>query len=292
MWPGSFLKYLTLERNYSQRTVKEYQDDLKAFELFYKDLDETLTWETVDVDIVRNWIVKMLDSGLTSSTVNRRLSALRTFYKYLLKCGWIKYNPIRSLKGPKKEKVLPAFLREEEMDRLLSSGFFEENFLGRRDRLMISLFYETGVRLSELTSLDDVSVDLGMSQIKVTGKRNKQRIIPFGEHLQKMIQEYLNEKKVLRIELEAFFVDELGCRLKNDKVRFLVRYYLNKVSTLKKRSPHVLRHTFATAMLNNNADLETLKDLLGHESVSTTEIYTHTTFEELKKMYNQAHPRA
>lgn len=292
MWLESFLKYLMFERNYSQRTVREYKDDLKAFESFYKKIDETLSWDSIDSDVVRNWVVGMMDVGLTPATVNRRLSALRTFYKYLLKREWVEVDPVRVLRGPKKEKLLPFFLREEEMDRLLDENFFSDDFFGRRDRLMLSVFYETGIRLSELVGLDEQNVDLVLSQLKVTGKRDKQRIIPFGDRLQRMLKDYLDEKATLGDRSPALFVDENLKRMKNDKVRRLVQRYLSNVSTLKRKTPHVLRHTFATTMLDNNADLETLKELLGHESVSTTEIYTHTTFEELKRMYNQAHPRA
>lgn len=292
MWLESFLKYLMFERNYSQRTVREYKDDLKAFESFYKKIDETLSWDSIDSDVVRNWVVGMMDVGLTPATVNRRLSTLRTFYKYLLKREWVEVDPVRVLRGPKKEKLLPFFLREEEMDRLLDENFFSDDFFGRRDRLMLSVFYETGIRLSELVGLDEQNVDLVLSQLKVTGKRDKQRIIPFGDRLQRMLKDYLDEKATLGDRSPALFVDENLKRMKNDKVRRLVQRYLSNVSTLKRKTPHVLRHTFATTMLDNNADLETLKELLGHESVSTTEIYTHTTFEELKRMYNQAHPRA
>lgn len=293
MWTDAFLEYLTLERNYSSRTVGEYRDDLEAFESYYKKMDSTLSWETVDGDVVRDWMVSMMEAGRAATTVNRRLSALRTFYRYLLKRGWIEVDPVRSLQGPKKKKPLPVFLKESEMDRLLDGRFFADDFSGRRDRLIVDTFYSTGIRLSELTGLNDGDVDLRGGVIKVTGKRNKQRIVPFGGELEALFRTYLNEKSSLGMEYGgAVFVDEKGERLTNVKVRNLVRHYLGMVTTQKKRSPHVLRHTFATSMLNHHADLESLKELLGHESIATTEIYTHTTFEELKEMYNQAHPRA
>lgn len=293
MWTDAFLEYLTLERNYSSRTVGEYRDDLEAFESYYKKMDSTLSWETIDGDVVRDWMVSMMEAGRAAATVNRRLSALRTFYRYLLKRGWIEVDPVRSLQGPKKKKPLPVFLKESEMDRLLDGGFFADDFSGRRDRLIVDTFYSTGIRLSELTGLNDGDVDLRGGVIKVTGKRNKQRIVPFGGELEALFRTYLNEKSSLGMEYGgAVFVDEKGERLTNVKVRNLVRHYLGMVTTQKKRSPHVLRHTFATSMLNHHADLESLKELLGHESIATTEIYTHTTFEELKEMYNQAHPRA
>ena len=179
------------------------------------------------------------------------------------------------------------------MDRLLDGDFFGSDFAGKRDRLIVGMFYATGIRLSELTGLDNRDVDLQGRAIKVTGKRNKQRVVPFGDELETQIREYLDLKSSLGLaDGGAMFVDQKGQRLKNVKVRALVRHYLGMVTTQRKRSPHVLRHTFATSMLNHHADLEALKELMGHESVSTTEVYTHTTFEELKEMYNLAHPRA
>ena len=293
MWLESFLKYLAYERNYSDRTIAEYENDLKAFESFYKDLNQTLTWGAIDADVVRDWVVSLMEAGYKSSTVNRRLSAVRSFYKYSLKRGWLKVSPVKNIKGPKREKLLPMFLKESEINHLLDGHFFSDDFTGRRDRLIINMFYATGIRLSELTGLNDGDVDLESKQLKVLGKRNKQRLIPFGQELEALLIEYKNERTLIGTNVGgALFVDDSGCRLKNEKVRELVQNYLSLVTTIKKKSPHVLRHTFATSMLNNGADLEALRELLGHESISTTEIYTHTTFEELKKMYNKAHPRA
>lgn len=293
MWTDSFLDYLKFERGYSQRTIQEYHDDLKAFEAFCKESVPELTWETMEGDVVRNWMVFMMDAGRSAATVNRRLSALRTFYKYLLKRGWMKSDPLCGIKGPKKQKPLPAFLKESELDSLLDGDSFGGDFAGKRDKLIVSVFYETGIRLSELTNLNEKDVDLDEGMLKVTGKRNKQRIVPFGEELKGVFRDYLDEKRMSGISCEgAMFTDGSGVRLRNARVRGIVKYYLGLVSAQKKRSPHVLRHTFATSMLNHHADLESLKELLGHESVSTTEVYTHTTFEELKEMYNHAHPRA
>ena len=195
--------------------------------------------------------------------------------------------------GPKKKKPLPVFLREGEMDRLLDDMDFGEGFEGCRDRMIIEMFYATGMRLSELIGLDDKDIDFSASLVKVTGKRNKQRLIPFDEELGCSMREYVNVRnEAVPVRSDAFFVRENGERLSRSIVENIVKRNLSKVVTLKKRSPHVLRHTFATAMLNNNAELGVIKELLGHESLATTEIYTHTTFEELKKVYNQAHPRA
>ena len=203
-------------------------------------------------------------------------------------------DPLRKVIGPKKKKTLPVFLKEREMNRLLDDIDFGEGFEGCRDRLIIEMFYATGMRLSELIGLDDACVDFSASLIKVTGKRNKQRLIPFGEELKKTMADYVNlRNEVVPVRQDgAFFVRKTGERLYRGMVECIVKRNLSKVTTVKKRSPHVLRHTFATVMLNHDAELGAIKELLGHQSLATTEIYTHTTFEELKKVYNQAHPRA
>lgn len=293
MMKESFLKYLRLERNYSEKTVVSYGTDLEKFECYLKGLDSGLRLENADADIVRGWILEMMDAGMTETSVNRKLSTLRAFYKYLLKKGVITVDPMLVVKGPKRKKPLPAFVKESDMDRLLDGGSFDGSFSGIRDKLVMSVFYETGMRLSELISLNDSDVDLHKSVFKVTGKRNKQRYIPFGEQLKAEIETYLGVRsRDVKNHCEAFFVRENGQMLYPMMVYRLVKQNLSKVVTLKKRSPHVLRHSFATAMLNNEAELEAVKEILGHESITTTEIYTHTTFEELKKIYKHAHPRA
>ena len=289
----SFLHYLRYERNYSEKTVVSYGIDLRDFQGYLNGVDVELKLENVDSDVVRGWIVKLMESGLSGASVNRKLSTLRTFYKYLLKKKMITVDPMSIVKGPKRKKPLPTFVREGDMDRLLDGGLFDDSFEGVRDKLIMAMFYETGIRLSELISLDDTDIDLFSNVLKVTGKRNKQRLIPFGENLKNAIRSYVECRNVaVGCSCEAFFVRKNGKRLYQMLVYKLVKQNLSKVVALKKRSPHVLRHSFATAMLNNNAELEAVKELLGHESVTTTEIYTHTTFEELKKVYKQAHPRA
>lgn len=293
MMKESFLRYLRLERNYSEKTVVSYGTDLEKFECYLKGLDSGLRLENADADIVRGWILEMMDAGMAETSVNRKLSTLRAFYKYLLKKGVITVDPMLVVKGPKRKKPLPAFVKESDMDRLLDGGSFDDSFSVIRDKLVMSVFYETGMRLSELISLNDSDVDLHKSVFKVTGKRNKQRYIPFGEQLKAEIEIYLGVRsRDVKNHCEAFFVRENGQMLYPMMVYRLVKQNLSKVVTLKKRSPHVLRHSFATAMLNNEAELEAVKEILGHESITTTEIYTHTTFEELKKIYKHAHPRA
>lgn len=291
---GAFVDYLRYERNLSERTIDEYRSDLMAFESFFKSLEGNLTWETVDTDVAREWVVQMMEKGNKASSVQRRLSALRSCYRFLLKRGMVSNDPVRNLASPKKERALPAFIRDDEMERLLdSSGMFSDNFEGRRDKLIIELFYETGLRLSELTGLDVQDVNLLACTVRVTGKGNKQRIVPFGERLRQLLAGYLDERSGLaEMATDAFFVTVKKKRMTGSQVRAMVKDKLALVTTQRKRSPHVLRHTFATTMLNHNADLQSVKELLGHERLQTTEIYTHITFEELKQVYSKAHPRA
>lgn len=288
-----FLDYLKLERNYSPATVKHYRDDLKEFERFFQELDLQLSWETIDSDIVRRWMEAMMDRGNVASSVNRRLSALRSFYRYALRRNLIERDPVHGIQGPKRKRPLPQFLKEAEMDRLLDENMWTDCYKDVLARTIIVTFYETGIRISELIGLNDKDVDYINCEIKVTGKRDKQRIIPFGDELSETLISYQHRRNAeMKCESEAFFRTEKGGRVTDAQVRQIVKTNLSKVSTLKKRSPHVLRHTFATAMLNHEAGLESVKKLLGHESLSTTEIYTHTTFEQLKKVYKNAHPRA
>ena len=288
-----FLDYLKLERNYSPATVKHYRDDLKEFERFFQELDLQLSWETIDSDIVRRWMEAMMDRGNVASSVNRRLSALRSFYRYALRRNLIEKDPVHGIQGPKRKRPLPQFLKEAEMDRLLDENMWTDCYKDVLARTIIVTFYETGIRISELIGLNDKDVDYINCEIKVTGKRDKQRIIPFGDELSETLISYQHRRNAeMKCESEAFFRTEKGERVTDAQVRQIVKTNLSKVSTQKKRSPHVLRHTFATAMLNHEAGLESVKKLLGHESLSTTEIYTHTTFEQLKKVYKNAHPRA
>lgn len=288
-----FLDYLKLERNYSPATVKHYRNDLKEFERFFQGLDQQLSWESVDSDIVRRWMEYMMDKGNAASSVNRRLSALRSFYRYALRRNLVVKDPVHGIQGPKRKRPLPQFLKESEMDQLLDERMWTDSYKDVLARTIIVTFYETGVRISELIGLNDKDVDYINCEIKVTGKRDKQRIIPFGDELFKTLTAYQQQRDIeTESESVAFFRTEKGNRVTDEQVRQMVKINLSKVSTLKKRSPHVLRHTFATAMLNHDAGLESVKKLLGHESLSTTEIYTHTTFEQLKKVYNNAHPRA
>ena len=292
---NDFLDYLTHERAYSPHTVTSYGNDLREFDTYLKNTEDPIELSHADADLVRRWAMELMASDMKAASVNRKLSALRTFYKYLLKKGEIEVSPMQSIHGPKKKKPLPQFVREGDMERLLDETSAPATWQEARNRLIIQLFYETGIRLSELVGLDESDVDFGRKTIKVTGKRNKQRVIPVGDGLLEGLRTYMEMKERLCTDGDCrlpLFVTDKGARVYDKWVYRLVHGELSQVVTLKKRSPHVLRHTFATAMLNNDAELGAVKELMGHESVSTTQIYTHTTFEELKKAYKQAHPRA
>ena len=288
-----FLDYLSSELNRSQQTVESYRDDLKHFEKFAKDLSDSFSWETVDSDMVRDWMESMMDKGNSAATVSRRLSALKTFYRFALARRYVESDPVYSIKGPKKEKPLPQFVKESEMDELLDRQAWGDDYNNVRARTIIILFYETGMRLSELVNLNDKDVNFVTSEIKITGKGNKQRIVPFGDELKNTLLEFRRLRDAsVEVKTPALVVSDKGTRMSPSKVQNIVRSNLSRVCSLKKKSPHVLRHSFATAMLNHHVGIENLKKLLGHANISTTEIYTHTTFEQLKRVYNEAHPRA
>ena len=294
LWTDSFLKYLAAERNYSSATIESYAKDLSMFQEFLEEQNPNASWTAVEAEDVREWVIYLMDEQkMAASSVNRRLSAMRSFYKYLRRVGRVSINPMEKVVAPKKKRPLPYYVRESEMDRLLELTAEDRSFKGIRDRLVLMMFYETGIRRAELLGMTDASVDLVTKQIKVTGKRNKQRIIPFGEELESEIKAYqiAREETLGQRTFPALFVTEKGTAMNEKQVSKIVKENLSKVTTIKKRSPHVLRHSFATAMLNNKADLTSIQKLLGHESVSTTEIYTHVSFEELKSEYKNAHPR-
>lgn len=288
-----FFDYLRYERNYSECTLSAYRDDLLAFEEYFKAQVPDMTWLTVRTDVVRDWMEEMMDRGNKASSVNRRLSALRSLYRFALSRKLVERDPVRIIERPKNSKRLPAFVKDSDMHELLDERMWNmEDFKDVTMRSILLVFYETGIRLAELTSLDDSMVDFVNKQIKVTGKRDKQRVIPFGEELEKALLYYIKVRNENVPQVSgAFFVSADGKRVTPQAVRYRVKKYLGKVTPQKKRSPHVLRHSFATTMLNHGAGLESVQKLLGHQSVATTEIYTHTTFEKLKEIYKSAHPR-
>lgn len=289
---NEFIVYLRYEKRRSERTIGSYLEGLKAFEAFVKGIDESLGWQTVDKDIIRNWIESLMDGGMMASSVNCRLSSLRSFYRFALSRGFVDHDPAHSVIGPKREKPLPYYLREGEMDKLLDSDSWTDDYQDVCERTIIMLFYQTGMRLSELIDLTLESVNFSNSEIKVLGKGNKERLIPFGRELREVLEKYLESRSSLaNVFSNALLLNRQGRRLSKSVVGEIVKRRLSVVTTMKKRSPHVLRHTFATVMLNNESGIESVQKLLGHSKLSTTNIYTHTALEQLKKTYGKAHPR-
>jgi integrase/recombinase XerC len=271
-------------------------NDLCRFVTFLEEKEalegESFPVDRVDTDLVRQWMMDLMKQSLSSASVNRKLSALHSFFKYLVRQGVIKKHPFALLSGPKKAKALPYFIKEKEMEEVLDEENFTQDFEGIRNRLMLEMFYETGIRCSELVGIQNTDIDPEAMTLKVTGKRNKQRIVPFAARLKEMIVHYINVKaRDVKTENSSFFVRKDGRPVSSAIVYYAVKKSLSDIPTLSKRSPHVLRHTFATGMLNDGAEISAVRSLLGHSSLASTSVYTHVTFEELKKVYN-AHPRA
>ena len=293
MFIGSFIGYLRTERHYSNHTLRAYESDLLAFKEYVATIDESISFWESDADVARRWVSSMMDAGASPSSVCRRLSSLRTFFDFLHTEGILSHNPISGLRGPKCRKSLPVFVRESDMDRLLDDMSGSGGYAASRDRMILQLFYETGMRLSELVALDVSSVDMDAKVVKVLGKRNRERMIPFADGLWRSMEAYLELRaQSVQAHSPALFLSDKGVRINRTYIYRMVNARLGDVAQLRKRSPHVLRHTFATAMLNNNAELGAVKELLGHRQLATTEVYTHLTFEELKCFYDKAHPRA
>ncbi len=272
-------------------TVISYSRDLDQFEIYLGEVYELNDLLEAGHQMVRSWIVKLMEVGITARTINRKLSTLKSFYKYSLRQGEITKNPMNKVVAPKTAKKLPEFVEQDKMQLLFRDDVFSDDFASLRDRLMLELLYATGIRLSELVMLKES--DVSANAIKVLGKRNKERIIPVGNFLMELIQNYLNKKKEISLEQnEHLLVTDRGDKLYDKFVYRKVNYYLGVITTANKKSPHVLRHTFATHMLNNGADLNAIKELLGHANLSATQVYTHNTIEKLKNVHSQAHPRA
>ena len=290
----SFLQYLQIEKRYSPHTVRSYLNDLEQFYRFLISLGLPEDPVAVTSHDIRAWIVSMLDNNYSAISVHRKISCLRVFYRYLRKEGIVKNDPLEKVVLPKRKKTLPVFIEEEAINKLLDNFSFGDDFAGIRNRTIIELLYITGIRRAELIGLRDSDVDLTEGSLKVTGKRNKQRIIPIVNAFIKRLEEYLRvrNENVETISNGWFFITDKGNKLYDKYVYNTVNSYLAMVTTIEKKSPHVLRHTFATHMLNRGADLNSIKELLGHANLSATQIYTHNTFEKLKKVYKQAHPRA
>jgi integrase/recombinase XerC len=290
----SFLRYLQIEKRYSSHTVGSYLNDLDQFFkfLFAQGIPEDAV--SVTSHDVRSWMVSLLENGYSASSIHRKISSLRVFYRYLRKEGYASNDPLEKLILPKMKKRLPVFVEEASIDSLLDNNNFGDDFEGIRNRMVIEMLYLTGMRRSELTGLHDGDVDLAEGTVKVTGKRNKQRIIPLLKSFTGELKEYIGVRNTAFPEGRNgwFFLTNKGNKLYDKYVYNIVTRYLSMVTTIEKKSPHVLRHTFATHMLNHGADLNSIKEFLGHANLSATQIYTHNSFEQLRKIYKQAHPRA
>ncbi|HSH65125.1 MAG TPA: site-specific tyrosine recombinase/integron integrase [Bacteroidia bacterium] len=287
---NSFLEYLQYEKRFSNHTILAYRNDLQQFIDYLQKTYDIHKPEDINHAFIRSWIVSMMDQNISSRSVNRKITTLKTFYKFLLRQQVVIENPMLKIQSPKTSKRLPVFVEKENMNTLLDSTEFGNDFDGQRNKLLIELLYATGIRLSEVINLKQENISLSSSHLKVLGKRNKERIVPFNDAIRQLIEDYVKHPEVK--SNEYLFVTKNGKKLYGKFVYRVVNKYLSEVTSVQKKSPHVLRHTFATHMLNNGADLNAIKELLGHANLSATQVYTHNTVEKLKNVHKQAHPKA
>jgi integrase/recombinase XerC len=287
-----FIKYLQFEKRYSGHTIVAYNTDLGQFIQFIEESVGDFDFIKVLPKNIRSWIIFLMETGVSSRSINRKIATLKSFYKYLMRQELIEKSPVQLVTIPKVGKKLPTFIQKENLDQLLDLDMFSHDFEGTRDKVIVSLLYGTGVRLSELKNLKINNIDLLESTIKVLGKRNKERIVPYPKTMNSVINNYLEFRDKLTGINQFLLLTSNGKQVYDKLIYRVVNNYLGLVTTIAKKSPHVLRHSFATHLLNNGADLNAVKELLGHSNLSATQVYTHTTFEKLKEIYNQAHPRA
>ena len=289
-----FLDFLKFEKRYSELTVRSYSNDLSQFSAFCMEELRLNDTSLANYNHIRSWIISLLEHGMSPITVRRKISSLRSYFRFLLKQGSVEVNPMTKVISPKSKKVLPGFIEQEPMNILLDQFDFGDGFIGARDKLIIELLYVTGIRRAELVSLKLNDVQLSNLVVKVIGKRNKERVVPISKEFAHTLKAYiaLRAESFPEIQYESFFLTSKGAPIYPEMVYRLVSKYLRFVTTFEKKGPHTLRHTFATHMLNNGADINAIKELLGHANLSATQIYTHNTFEKLKQIYKQAHPRA
>lgn len=291
-----FLRYLQFEKRYSQHTIIAYRTDLEQFFIYLEVQFQTKDINQINHFYVRSWIVSLIESKISTRSVNRKITVLKSFFKFLMREKLIENNPMIKIQSPKNSKRLPVFVDKLKMIEVLDSDKFENNFKGICNKLIIELFYDTGIRLSELVNLKIENINQIAQTIKVLGKRNKERIVPFAGSFNELLSNYIQLRKNIQEETatntEVLFIKESGKALNQKAVYHIVKTHLKKLTTLQKRSPHVLRHTFATHMLENGADINAVKELLGHSSLAATQVYTHNTIEKLKNVHKQAHPRA
>jgi integrase/recombinase XerC len=289
-----FLNYIKFEKRYSLNTFSAYKKDLEQFFSFLLSDYQTEDEITINHLMIRSWLVHLMENKISPRSVNRKITTLKSFFKFLKKEGVIVENPMSKILSPKTNKRLPGFVEKDKMDQLFDKIIFENNYIEQRNKLILELFYATGMRLSELVNLQMNDIDIHNSNIKVLGKRNKERIIPFSNKIQETIIQYIDLKNNTFPSLKenSFFLTKGGKKIYQKLVYRVVNYYLSMITTIDKKSPHILRHTFATHMLDNGADLNAIKEILGHANLSATQIYTHNTIEKLKTIYKQAHPKA
>jgi len=287
-----FLAYIQYEKRYSPHTVTAYRTDLDQFFAFLSAQYQITEITDVDHAMIRSWLVFLMEYGDSPRSVNRKLTSLKSFYRFLLKEGVVENNPMRRIISPKTSKRLPEFVESENMVALFEDFANRGGFSGIRDSIIIEMFYNTGIRLSELMNLKERDIDFHSDTIKVLGKRNKERIIPFSKKFGLLIKEYIKEKEKTFGAVPQLFLTDSGRKMYAKCIYLIVKRHLGSITTLEKKSPHILRHTFATHLLNNGADLNAVKELLGHASLAATQVYTHNTIERLKEIYKQAHPRA
>jgi len=287
-----FIKYLQFEKRYSGHTIVAYNTDLGQFVHFMKESVGDFDFKKVTPRNVRSWIIFMMEEGVSARSINRKIATLKSFYKYLMKQELMDVSPVQLVTTPKVGKKLPTFVQKENLDQLLDLDLFNHDYEGVRDKLIVSLLYGTGIRLAELKNLQTKDLDTIGSAIKVLGKRNKERIVPYPRSINGIIKDYFELRKEIVGNNQFLFLTSDGEQVYDKLIYRVVKKHLGMVTTMSKKSPHILRHSFATHLLNNGADLNAVKELLGHSNLSATQVYTHTTFEKLKEIYNQAHPRA
>jgi integrase/recombinase XerC len=289
----SFLSYIEYERRYSKHTIESYGNDLEQFFFYLKSEYQKEEIELASHLEIRSWIVSMMEQKISPRSINRKLSTLKSFFKFLMRKGVVKKSPLSKVLAPKTSKRLPVFVEKAGIERLLTDIEFPEGFIGVRDKMILDLFYNTGMRRSELNNLKETDIDSYNAQIKVLGKGNKERIIPIQPQLRTAMKEYIDLKnQSIATPSIYLFVNQEGKLLNPSNIYQIVKKYLNLITTIDKKSPHVLRHTFATHLMNNGADINAVKELLGHASLAATQVYTHNTIDKLKNIYKQAHPKA
>ena len=289
MFKDKFIQYISSEKRFSEHTIKSYSSDISQFQDFLSsEFDITNKVEEISFQLIRSWIAFLLESGINPRSVNRKISTLKTYFKFLLREGVLQENPMLKVISPKSKKRLPVFIEEDQIENLLNKVEFEEGFVGERNKLIIEMFYVTGIRLSELINIKITSIDFENSLVKVLGKRNKERLIPLSSNMLEELKNFIKKHQINHF----LFTNLDGNKLYTKLVYRVVSKYIGKISSVNKKSPHILRHTFATHMLNNGADINAIKELLGHANLSATQVYTHNTIEKLKSVYKQAHPRA